>query len=77
MTPLQAITASTLEPARLLRRAADIGSLETGKFADAVAVQGDPLADIAALADPDRIRLVLKGGEAAKDLLRGATVSAR
>ena len=77
MTPLQAITASTLEPARLLRRAAEIGSLETGKFADAVAVQGDPLADIAALADPDRIRLVLKGGEAAKDLLRGAFVSAR
>jgi imidazolonepropionase-like amidohydrolase len=77
MTPIQAITASTLEPARLLRRAAEIGSLETGKFADAVAVQGDPLADIAALADPDRIRLVLKGGEAAKDLLRGATVSAR
>jgi len=76
MTPLQAITASTSGPARLLRRDGDIGSLEPGKFADAVVVRGDPLADIAALADPDRIRLVLKGGEPAKDLLRSSSGSA-
>jgi imidazolonepropionase-like amidohydrolase len=77
MTPLQAITASTSQPARLLQRAGDIGSLEPGKFADAVVVRGDPLAEIAVLADPDRIQLVLKGGEPAKDLLRATSVPAR
>jgi imidazolonepropionase-like amidohydrolase len=63
MTALQAITASTLAPARLLRREHEIGTVEVGKLADVVVVRGDPLADIALLADPDRVRLVLKGGE--------------
>lgn len=62
MTPLDAITASTKAPARLLRREHEIGTLEPGKLADIVVVRGDPLADIALLADRDRIRLVLKGG---------------
>jgi imidazolonepropionase-like amidohydrolase len=66
MTALEAITASTLAPARLLRREDAIGTLEPGKFADVVAVRGDPLADIALLADADRIRFVLKGGVRAK-----------
>jgi imidazolonepropionase-like amidohydrolase len=68
MTPLEAIAASTGAPARLLRREAEIGTLEAGKLADVVVVRGDPLADITALADPDRIRLVLKGGATVKDL---------
>jgi imidazolonepropionase-like amidohydrolase len=70
MTPLEAIAASTGAPARLLRRESEIGTLEAGKLADVVVVRGDPLADITGLADPDRIRLVLKGGEPAKDLER-------
>ena len=37
-----------------------------GKWADIIAVRGDPLADISRLADPDQIRLVLKGGVRAK-----------
>jgi imidazolonepropionase-like amidohydrolase len=77
MTPLEAITSSTRQAARLLGREADIGTLEPGKFADAVAVEGDPLADISLLAQPDRIRMVIKGGEPAKDLLRLATDAAR
>jgi len=36
-----------------------------------------PLSDPALRADPDRMRLALKGGEPAKDLLRGTSVSAR
>jgi imidazolonepropionase-like amidohydrolase len=70
MTATQAIVASTLAPARLLRRDSEVGTLEAGKLADVVAVRGDPLADIALLADADRIRLVLKGGERARDLQR-------
>jgi imidazolonepropionase-like amidohydrolase len=69
MTSLEAITASTRAPARLLRRQHEIGALEVGKLADVVVVRGDPVADISLLADPDRIRLVLRGGERAKDLL--------
>jgi imidazolonepropionase-like amidohydrolase len=70
MTPLDAITASTLGPAKLLGREGEIGTLEVGKLADVVVVSGDPTSDIALLADPERIRLVLKGGEPAKDLVR-------
>ena len=68
MTALEAITASTSAPARLLRKEHELGTLEAGKLADLVVVRGDPLADISVLADPDRIRVVLKGGAPAKDL---------
>lgn len=68
MTALEAITASTCAPARLLRREHELGTLEAGKLADVVVVSGDPISDIDVLADPDRIRVVLKGGEPAKDL---------
>jgi imidazolonepropionase-like amidohydrolase len=68
MTALEAITASTRAPARMLRRDGDVGTLEVGKLADVVAVKGDPLADIRLLADAERVRVVLKGGEPVKDL---------
>jgi imidazolonepropionase-like amidohydrolase len=68
MTALDAITASTQAPARLLRREHEIGTLEVGKLADVVAFKGDPLADLSLLADADHIRIVLKGGEPVKDL---------
>ncbi|MGA7988187.1 MAG: amidohydrolase family protein [Candidatus Dormiibacterota bacterium] len=66
MTPMQAIVASTTVPAELLRRP-DLGSLETGRVGDVVAVRGDPLADIDSLADPAHIRLVVKDGRVAYD----------
>ena len=59
MTPLQALRAATIEPARMLDADADIGSLEVGKYADILAVPEDPTEDIKALRD---IRLVMKGG---------------
>ncbi len=54
-----ALQAATLHAAELLRKSRDIGSLEAGKLADIVAVDGDPLQDIAALR---RVRFVMKGG---------------
>jgi imidazolonepropionase-like amidohydrolase len=59
MTPMQAIQAGTLSGATLLGNEADVGSLETGKLADLVAVKGDPLQDITTLQHVD---FVMKGG---------------
>jgi imidazolonepropionase-like amidohydrolase len=67
MTPMQAIASATSVPSRLLGLDSDLGTLEAGKLADLVAVEGDPLADISALADPARVRLVVRGGEIVRD----------
>ena len=47
----------------------DIGSLEPGKLADVIAVDGDPLRNIRVLQDRERIRLVMKEGEVYVDKL--------
>ncbi|TMC50917.1 MAG: amidohydrolase family protein [Chloroflexi bacterium] len=62
MTPMQAIVATTRTAAELLKRDTQLGTLEPGRVADLVAVAGDPLADIGILAEPARIRLVIKDG---------------
>ena len=46
MTPVQALRAATTVAADLIGWTADVGTIEKGKFADLVAVAGDPLADI-------------------------------
>jgi Tol biopolymer transport system component/imidazolonepropionase-like amidohydrolase len=46
MTPLQALKTATIDPARYLGMDADIGSLEAGKLADLIVIDGDPLEDI-------------------------------
>jgi imidazolonepropionase-like amidohydrolase len=60
MTPLDALRAATINGAELTGRAKDIGSIEAGKFADIVAVNGDPLADITVM---EKVVFVMKGGE--------------
>lgn len=60
LSPIDALRAATINGAELTGRAADIGSLEAGKFADIVAVAGDPLADITVM---ERVVFVMKGGE--------------
>ncbi len=60
MTPLQALRAATIEPAKMLGADDSIGSLETGKFADILVVDDNPALDIKALRN---IQLVMKGGE--------------
>jgi len=62
MTPMQAIVAATSTPARLLGMEGEIGALAPGMAADVVAVQGDPLEDIALFGDPERVRMVVKDG---------------
>jgi imidazolonepropionase-like amidohydrolase len=60
MTPQQAIESATRVGAELLGREADIGTLEAGRYADLIAVSGDPLKDIAEL---ERVKFVMKGGQ--------------
>jgi imidazolonepropionase-like amidohydrolase len=67
MTPLQAIQTGTLNGSQLLGWDDRIGTLEPGKFADIVAVQGDPLADITEL---ERVRWVMKDGRVVKSNAR-------
>ena len=63
LTPMQAIQAATGWAAECVGLDGDIGSLEPGKYADLLVIDGDPLAEIGVLRDRDRIRLGLKGGE--------------
>jgi imidazolonepropionase-like amidohydrolase len=69
MTPLQALRAATGWAAECIGREHDLGTLEKGKLADLVVVDGDPLADVTILQDPERIGLVIKGGEIAANRL--------
>ena len=63
---MDAIVSATATNARILRRA-DLGTVEVGKRADLIAVDGDPLADPWVLADPDRIVMVIQDGRIVKD----------
>jgi len=60
MTPAGALQAGTINAATEMRWQNDIGSITKGKFADIVAVSGDPLADIG---ETERVKFVMKGGE--------------
>jgi imidazolonepropionase-like amidohydrolase len=60
MTTMQAIQSATIAAADLLERPADLGAVEPGKYADIIAVTGDPLRDITEL---ERVRFVMKAGE--------------
>lgn len=59
MSPMEAIISATKSAADLARRSEDLGSITSGKYADIVAVRGNPLEDISLLLD---IPFVMKGG---------------
>jgi imidazolonepropionase-like amidohydrolase len=67
MTPVQAIRAATTEAAQLMGWQDRVGSIEAGKFADLVAVAGDPIADITEL---ERVKFVMKGGQIFKNEMK-------
>jgi len=64
MTPMQALQAATRLAAECLGLEQEIGTIEKGKWADLVVVEGDPLRDIRVLQDARRIKQVIKGGVA-------------
>jgi imidazolonepropionase-like amidohydrolase len=63
MTPLQALQAATINGATLLSLDKDMGTIEPGKYADLVAVPGDPLSDITVM---EHVAWVMKSGSVVK-----------
>jgi imidazolonepropionase-like amidohydrolase len=68
MSPLQALRAAMTVAAETIGWMADVGTVETGKFADLVAVAGDPLADITEMS---RTVFVMKGGRVVRNDVSG------
>jgi imidazolonepropionase-like amidohydrolase len=64
MRPIDAIRSATIAAAELLDQQENLGAIEPGKFADLVAVSGDPLKDITEL---ERVKFVMKGGQVIRD----------
>src|SRR5205807_1702424 len=64
MKPIEAIQASTINAADLIGWSEKVGSLEKGRYADLVAVDGDPLSDVRIL---ESVKFVMKGGVVARD----------
>ena len=65
MTPVQAIRAATVDASELIGWQDRIGTIEAGKFADLIAVDGNPLVDISVL---QNVKFVMKGGAVIKDV---------
>jgi imidazolonepropionase-like amidohydrolase len=63
MKPIDAIRSATVRGSQLLRLERDIGTIEPGKFADVIAVEGNPLDDIASLG---RVVFVMNAGQVYK-----------
>lgn len=64
MTPLQAIQTATINDADLLGWSSKVGTLEPGKWADVIAVEGDPLKDVTTV---EHVKFVMKGGQLVKN----------
>jgi cytosine/adenosine deaminase-related metal-dependent hydrolase len=60
---MEAIVAATKHGSELMRMPDDTGTVEEGKFADLLVVDGDPLEDIAILQDRSRLAMVMKDGK--------------
>jgi imidazolonepropionase-like amidohydrolase len=62
MSPMDAIVASTKTASECIHMESDIGTIEEGKFADLLIIDGDPLDDIGILQNKARMPLVMQGG---------------
>lgn len=71
LTPLEALAAATGVAARACRVDRQVGTVEPGKVADLIVVDGNPLTDLKILTDPRRLWLVLQGGTVLTTGLRG------
>jgi len=63
MIPMEAILTATRNAAEAIGLDREIGTLEAGKLADIIAVEGNPLKDIRVLQDRKKIQMVMKEGK--------------
>jgi imidazolonepropionase-like amidohydrolase len=63
MSPLEAIQSATKFAAEAVGLGVQLGTVEKGKIADLIAVDGNPLEDISVLESKDKIKLVMKDGK--------------
>jgi imidazolonepropionase-like amidohydrolase len=68
MGAMNAIIAATRTNAALMRIEGEVGTVEEGKRADLIVLDQDPLADPSVFAEPDHVRIVVRGGELVKEL---------
>lgn len=71
MKPMDAILSATRNAARAIKMDKELGTVEAGKFADIIAVQGDPLRNIAVLQEKKNIQMVMKEGRIYADRRAG------
>jgi imidazolonepropionase-like amidohydrolase len=64
LSPLGALQAATINAATMIEKDKDVGSIEPGKYADIIAVKGDPLGDITVM---EHVSFVMQGGKIIKD----------
>ena len=64
---MDALLSATRNGARALKMEKDLGTVEAGKFADIIAINGDPLKNIAVLQEKKNIQLVMKEGRVYAD----------
>jgi imidazolonepropionase-like amidohydrolase len=62
LTPLEVITCATRTGAEIMGRGDEFGTLERGKLADVLVVDGDPVKDITVLGDRSKFQAVMQGG---------------
>jgi len=74
LTPMEAITAATLTAARLLDLEKEIGTIEEGKRADLIVVEGNPLEDITLLQKKDKIVAIMKDGRFYKKMINSGVM---
>jgi imidazolonepropionase-like amidohydrolase len=75
MTPAQALKAATTEPAAMLEMEKSLGAVAPGFYADIVALEGDPLANITVVSKGDNVRWVMKAGRVVVDKTKGTEKS--
>ena len=73
MTPLQALRSATSVGAENLGWADRVGSIEKGKYADIIAVSGNPAVDVTEM---ERVKFVMKGGQVYRNAMKSSIATA-
>jgi imidazolonepropionase-like amidohydrolase len=67
MSSMESLVSATKTNAELFGKEDEIGTVQEGKLADLLVVNGDPLEHIAVLQNPDNLKLIMKGGRMVKN----------